>query len=67
MNEELKNESPKNYKKHLYVFLFFLFLTAAASFFLPSVLNIQERQVERTVLAFFGIFLSLFLFWLRKS
>ncbi len=64
--EQERGKKDKN-KKRLYVFLSFFLATAAASFILPSILNVQERQIERAALIIFAAFLLVFLVNLRDS
>lgn len=66
--EEKENKKIENsHRKHMLVFLLVLFTAIILSRFLPGILNLSERTVERTVLAGFFIFLVSFLFWLKKS
>lgn len=67
MEEKENKITEKNYKKHLFVFLSAFFIVLLVSRFLPAILNISERPVERATLAGFLLFLVSFLFWLKKS
>lgn len=67
MEENIKIEEQKKYRRHLYVFLSAFALTLALSWLLPVILSMSERTIERTLLACFAGFLVFFLIWIKKS